>query len=250
MSSIYGDLHDSYMACSWAISQLKILQGRIQEWHDRPAYLIEEELRPDLGKKVFKLRTDQRIDDSLINAEVGAIINSLRSSLDLLASALAVRNGKKPSDKYRFRVYVSYDAFSAPAEVEKRKKWLSPAQIMVLESLKPYKGGDDELFALHHLDIARKHERLVRVSMAPYLFAVNQTLRDQGFEWADPLPGFDDGAEIGRANINADAANGKLRLELEVAFNETELIAPTPIIERLRRFYGMADGIIQKMGAA
>ena len=244
MVTMRNDLLESYAACSWAKTQPSHLERRIKAWIERPAYLIQEELRPDLGKKLFKIRIDQRRGDMLVNAEVGAIINSLRSSLDLLASALAVRNGKKPSRECHFPIYRSRDEFIKASNVRKREKWLSPRQIAIIELLKPYNGGDDELFALHHLDIARKHERLVRVEMNPYLFAVNQTLRAQGFEWAKPHPGLDDDAIIGWANI--DATNSDLRIELEVTLNETGLLPTAPIVETLRRLYGMTDGIIQR----
>ena len=63
-------------------------------------------MNPQTGKKAMVAREKEPIP-LIINAEVGAIINSLRSGLDLVAAALAARNGMAPSDKTHFPVYRS-----------------------------------------------------------------------------------------------------------------------------------------------
>jgi hypothetical protein len=40
---------------------------------------------------------------------------------------------------------------------------LPPSERKRFELLKPYKGGDNNIWALHHLDIERKHKRLLTV---------------------------------------------------------------------------------------
>jgi hypothetical protein len=44
---------------------------------------------------------------------------------------------------------------------KERKKWLSKQERAAIKKLKPYKGGDESLWLVHHLDIVRKHERLL-----------------------------------------------------------------------------------------
>jgi hypothetical protein len=237
------DLLEAYAACSWAGSQLPLLKKRIDDWIARPAYEVVEELRPEIGKKFFKLKIDRRIGDSLINAEVGVIINSLRSSLDLLASALAIRNGKRPCRDHHFPIYLSLDDFIKPKNATKRKKWLSDKQMMTIEKLKPYKGGDNELFALHHLDIARKHVRLIRFQTVPKTFILDPDAYAQGFEFATAIPGLSDGAVIGWTDI--DAVKYNFHLMIDITFDEPDILPSAPIFETLRRFYGMVDGIIQ-----
>jgi hypothetical protein len=100
----------------------------------------------------------------ILNAWAGVIINSLRSSLDLLAAALATRNGVKPSADTHFPVYGSEQDMIDPLTGVEGKKWLSKREQTAIKNLRPYKGGDDAIWPLHQLDIRRKHERLVFAS--------------------------------------------------------------------------------------
>jgi hypothetical protein len=43
----------------------------------------------------------------------------------------------------------------------------------IIESLKPYKGGNKLLYALHNLDIVRKHVRLLTVDIQPCMIKVS-----------------------------------------------------------------------------
>src|SRR5205807_7666926 len=97
-----------------------------------------------------------------------AYINTLRSSLDILATSLAARSGVcKPEDAY-FPVARSETAFNAGNyKGSKFVKGLPGAERAIIEALKPYKGGNEPLYALHQLDIMRKHRRLIEVDLIP-----------------------------------------------------------------------------------
>src|SRR5437870_5431749 len=43
----------------------------------------------------------------------------------------------------------------------KQWQWLSTSEKAIIKGLRPYKDGDDTIWPLHHLDITRKHHRLV-----------------------------------------------------------------------------------------
>src|SRR5262245_54788154 len=86
------DLLDAQAAVDWAIAQLDILSERIARWIDGRPYTVTGDKDPQSGEDVWDIREADPIP-RLINAEAGAIINSIRSSLDLLANKLAERNG-------------------------------------------------------------------------------------------------------------------------------------------------------------
>src|SRR5258708_5863718 len=81
------DLLDAQTAVDWALAQLPVLQGRIAKWADAYSTRIAVEN----GRKAYYVRVNPI--PAIINAETGAIINSIRTSLDLLANTLAGRNG-------------------------------------------------------------------------------------------------------------------------------------------------------------
>ncbi len=100
----------------------------------------------------------------LLNAEVGAMINSLRSSLDLLAAALALRNGPKPKTHTYFPISDTRRKFRDRIKVIENEKWLSKAEITEIENLRPYRGGDKLIWPLAKLDNLRKHDRLIHAT--------------------------------------------------------------------------------------
>jgi hypothetical protein len=239
------DLLEAYAAADWAISHLEGFQRRLKTWIDHPPYSLVEEPHPEMGKKLFKLRVDSPLP-ATFNAEVGAIINTIRTSLDLLASALARRNGKKPSADRHFPIYPSLYDFIDPLNVAKRKDWLSERERSLIEKLKPYRGGNDRLFALHHFDVTRKHERLIEVRIVPTAISVSPVAYAQGLEFRPVWPGFQDDAVIAWTGI--DATNSEFQMALDVTFNEGDLVANEPVGQALRDFWRLATMIIEMFG--
>jgi hypothetical protein len=157
------DLLDAQAAVDWAVTQIELLQQALIEWQQRRPYRVITER--DLKSGEYLLVAVEKIPLPLtMNAWVGAILNSLRSSLDLLAAALAARNGEKTNRYRHFPIFDSLHDMIDPLhgiDGAERKKWLSQSERSAIKSLEPYKGGDDTIWPLHELDIIRKHERLI-----------------------------------------------------------------------------------------
>ncbi len=88
----------------------------------------------------------------------------MRASLDMVAAALAKRNGIVPDRNTIFPIYNSSGVASDPSrglDSPVCKRWLPDAERAILKSLKPYRGGDSVLWPLKKLDNLFKHERLV-----------------------------------------------------------------------------------------
>ena len=176
------DLLDAQAAVDWAVAQLPMLQTRIAAW----AGSYSTRIAVEKGRKAYYVTANPV--PAIINAETGSIINSIRTSLDLLASALAGRNGHSGSRSVSFPVCRTEAEFLKPKTGGKTKiRLLSPADQAIIESLQPYRVGGALLLALHELDIMRKHQRLV---------TVQHFVRGVG---VNPLDG-----TIGRATINRD----------------------------------------------
>jgi hypothetical protein len=237
------DLDDAYAAVDWAKSQFPVLEQEIKSWNDSPAFLLVDEPRPEMGKRLFKLEINRRLP-ATINAGAGSVINSIRTALDLLAASLARRNGKSPNADRHFPIYESFMDFIDPLKVAERKKWLSPLECQIIESLHPYQGGNDLLFALHKIDITRKHDRLVQVRLVPSSISVTPDSLVQGLEFPALWQAFEHGAIIAWTNI--DAASCDFHIATEVTLHETGLIEDQPLVAALRQFAGTVDSIIQR----
>jgi hypothetical protein len=113
------DLLDAQAALCWAVAQITLLQQGFIEWQRRNPYTVVQERDPETGENIA-VAYDQPFPLTF-NAEVGAIINSLRSSLDLLAAALATHNGIKPSNRTHFPIFDSLHTMIDPLEGMKAK---------------------------------------------------------------------------------------------------------------------------------
>jgi hypothetical protein len=121
------DLLDAQASINWAVSQIPLFQIEFLTWQRGNPYRIVQEHDPDGGGD-FVVAYQQTPLPRTLNAWVGAIINSLRSSLDLLTAAPAMRNRKKPSSKTHFPIFASIQAMLDPLHGLESKKWLSQSE--------------------------------------------------------------------------------------------------------------------------
>jgi hypothetical protein len=201
--------------------------------------------------------------------EIGAYLNTLRSSLDILASVLAIRyNICAPKDAY-FPIPKSKAAFGAPASKSKSARFvagLPPAERgYIIEQLKSYKGGNEDLWSLHQLDIMRKHRRLLTVIAGPEFFSVEGVGIHKYF--TPPATGFmrADNAferevtagivavlrEWGRRAVvlglmAKDAPPYGMKFGPYVAFDETAITGRKRVIRALHDFAALATTIIKR----
>lgn len=155
------DLQDAFAAVKWAETQIAGLKERFITWQRRNPF--EVVVQPDPGQSQSHLLVAyQRLPlDSLIQPDVGAIINSTRTALDLLMSALLKRNGATPNQDANFPIRKMKSDFLSRVAMFESNGWLSRTEAAAIKRTKAYEGGDHFLYPLHKLDILRKHERLL-----------------------------------------------------------------------------------------
>jgi hypothetical protein len=97
-------------------------------------------------------------------AIAGDVLHNLRSSLDHVIYHLAlVRNPKTSREDLRdisFPISKDFHAYKSGA-CRKVKRLVEPRAIQFIDTLKPYKGGNDALWRLHELNNIDKHRRLI-----------------------------------------------------------------------------------------
>lgn len=214
-----GDLLDAQAAIEWGETELPLLIQKFHAWKEANtgvAYLYTEP-----GKKVAIFRQEERLP-SIINAGVGSIINSFRTALDLLAAALAARNGKSPSRDTHFPIFACIHDFIDPLNGIESKKWFAEPEICVLKSLQPYDGGHRLLWPLHQLDIIRKHERLLTMGADPSRIIMVGTGVRPEFLFSGPQPVKD---KTHLFELPADAAEPETSIDIQILFEERNLPA-------------------------
>jgi len=239
-----SDLLDAQAAIDWAVAQLPALQGRVESWGKGPRYRLVMEPHPEIGKKLIKL-ADVKALDPIVNAEVGAIINSIRSSLDILITSVALRHGYTNTKHTYFPIAASRDDFiNGDYKGHKAIQALPKKERTIIENLEPWRGGNQNLVALHDLDITRKHQRLIDVRISPWAIAATPAEFKAGLEFVPVWPGLKNEALIGSIGINAPDCDPHLSLRVE--FNETGPIANKPLLAALCDFASLANAIIRR----
>jgi hypothetical protein len=242
---VRADLLDAQACVDWALSQLPLLRERIETWRNDAPYRLVEEPHPETGQKLIKL-SDVKPIPAIINAEVGSIINSLRSSLDVLVSILAARNGCLGSRDTEFPICPSEDKFFHGKNAGRKKiKQLSQTDQDIIKSLKPWKNGNGHLYALHMLDNTRKHRRLVNFARRPTLTKLWPWGRSGGLEFPPPdqWKGFQDDAVL--AWIGIEVTNYQIEFTLDISIDELDLGMVGPDIDmKLNDFVQLAQSII------
>ena len=237
-----SDLAGAYAAVDWAISQIEILEQRINQWIKSRPYSTITEPDGDSAYDIIMARSQGKPLPLVINAEAGAIINMIRSSLDILAVTLAERNGHiTPKDVYFPIASCVLDFIDPTHGAIKKIARLSDADRRAIEKLKPYEGGDDMLFSLHQLDIIRKHRKLVGTVMRP-----NVSVGWWGGEALEPKMLYrgelKDGTPLWRVARNSHAT---AQLRILVCFTETSYAIWRPVIWALQDFANRATEIIK-----
>jgi len=161
------DLEDALVPVKWAEAQIPILQGRLLAWQRGYPYKIVAERDPDRGDRELLVAYLEKPLDPLIVGDVGAMVNSIRTGLNLMMAAVVARHGIVPIRAPDFPIAETPAKFLATVESLENKKWISPLEAKVIKRTKAYSGGDGMLFHISKLDNLRKHQRLLTVEPIP-----------------------------------------------------------------------------------
>ena len=79
-----ADLEDALVPVKWAQAHMPVLQERFLAWQRTYPYKIVAEPDPNRGDRELLVAYLEKPLDPLIVGDVGAIINSVRTGLDLM----------------------------------------------------------------------------------------------------------------------------------------------------------------------
>ncbi len=242
-----ADLLAAKASVDWAVSNFPSLQERLDAWLDNNVYVEFVDHEPDGPDYVVVAREKEPLPLSF-SVEVGAYINAIRSSLDVLAVALAARHGVSGKDLYDIYFPIVRDEATflrGGYKGHKLIKAIPPKEAAKIETLKPYQGGNNLLWALHDLDITRKHMRLLDVSRNSGVFNIWAFgLNDH---WKAVASGFVDGPDESVFGFWSKSApqQPEVRYTPYIALNEFGPLGRQPTVRALNNLAGLADSIIR-----
>jgi hypothetical protein len=234
------DLLHAQASIDWSVAQLPSFQSRLNAWLDLniEAGIIDfDQNSPDW----FVVAIEKAPLPLEFLVEAGVYINAIRSALDILATSLANRFSlANPKDVY-FPIAVSETIFRSRGYKGSDFVQALPArERSILEALKPYQGGNAVLWALHQLDIMRKHRRLLSIVYFP------ASIRFRGIAdfrpTAKPVP-IDDKTILGF--VRKSAINYDMQISADIAFDEACVGPQKPLVPVLNELARYASGIIK-----
>ena len=144
-----------------AKGHVRELSNQIVDYLKSKPFKVVVEQDKESNNHLWTLRVKHDIP-CLYAAIIGDVIHNLRASLDLLATELVAAAGKNADN-----VYFPFGNDEAGLDEMIKKRHIDRAGEKVVEivkSLKPFKGGNILLRALHDLDITDKHKSLIPVA--------------------------------------------------------------------------------------
>ena len=157
----------------WANKRFRELDRLIRDFASNAQPVVIER-DGKTGELLYLLARDPVISPA-IPLLAGDLMQNLRTALDYLAYALVIANGGKPYSGTYFPISKNApgsegydDAFAG------KVRGMSKDAIRLIESLKPYKGGDPYLWPIHELNRREKHRLLFTVGAYVYNFHASQ----------------------------------------------------------------------------
>lgn len=237
-------LESSRIKVDRAKSHIGDLNKQISTYIRRKPFRVVVEQDPDSPNHVWTLRVNKDVPKDF-SAYIGDVVHNLRAALDLMATELVERAGGDPAD-----VYFPFAGDADGLEEMIKKRHIDRAGedvVKIVRSLKPYKGGNALLRAIHDLDIADKHQSLIPVAHytgVPYLRLRN----DQGGGLTMINTRFGpvrDGMKLIRM---PPAGNVKLGQQFtptfHITFDEGQPLGGEPVLQALHKLAETADSIL------
>jgi hypothetical protein len=212
-----------------ANEHLKALDQSVKGFLRRNPYELAVQFEPEEGADIVvvwaRVRESPPLEWSLV---IGDIVHNLRSAHDHLAYQLVVVNGKKPTVRTAFPIriedpYTSKDP-RALKGWERMTRGMHARDIVRLEELQPYQGGDDRrrssLYVLNRLSNWDKHNELNFTGHSLEHSNINIDIRDYESELLEDnsFGLFEHGAVVARYRLIPTGPDPQVNVQAQFAF--------------------------------
>lgn len=216
----------------------------------QPMALVVEKWKadPGLGTYAWVVRIRETVPAAFAPI-VGDAIHNIRASLDLLASDLLRESGVDLS-----KVYFPFadSEFQLPARIKSRGfHKAGDAAVDLVKKLRPYKGGNIALCAVHNLDIRDKHQSLllvahgVKLDLSGLSNQADSQTREKLANWSTRISV--DGQEVVIMPGSWSPPLGtKIKATYLFGLDEPHPIGGTEIIATLNQLADICEGVIEE----
>jgi hypothetical protein len=231
-----------------AKEQISNLKSGIDAFFNSGAYAVIEECDLQTRERVCRLRVYRPIPCRFA-VIVGEIFHDLRSSLDQLICHLIRANGEQITNDSAFPFSKSREGFESGRAI--KIKGAATDVDRIVQEIKPYPGGNDALFKLHHASNSEKHRLPTLVGTAylhrsydptvgtdaePMIWVVTGKKGDQ---LKFPL---EDGDEMYRTPAQIEY---EYNFTFLIAFSQQEVFECEPLIQTLFQLASLTEDTLK-----
>jgi hypothetical protein len=183
----WGELLAKY---DWAKKHFDNFEASLEVFKKTSPCGVRREQDPQSGEIVFYALSVPSIPPELLLI-AGDAIHNLRSTLDHLAWKLVEANGSTPTEATSLPIFDTPEKYKTG--VARKVKGMGQRAIEKIDRLNPYKGGNNELWTLHKLDIVDKHRLILTMATARFAESATPSERERlADEWValrvSPVP--------------------------------------------------------------
>jgi hypothetical protein len=240
-----NDLSDALAALTWARDQTADFENRVNKWLHEHRRIEVVEAGGDAEYDMVVAGTTEEVPRAF-SVELGAYLNTLRSSLDILASTLAVRAGQTDQSVAAFPFANTAADFGK--ETGRARVFLNSlpdAERDIIEGFKPYGDGDPALWALHRLDIMRKHRRLLGVEIKSRMLQFSNTgMKNGEIKTLMHWDVYDATGQVVAMIKKGAATRYEFDIVLHLRFDEEGEFGSAPVFHLMQMMINKVDDII------
>jgi hypothetical protein len=221
-------------------------------------YPIRSEDDLNTRKRTYYLLSVRDIPLEVV-AVVGDVLHNLRSALDHLAYQLVVTAGNKPDRRTAFPIADSAKKYVS-STFRRKVKGMRQDAIDRIDTIKPYKGGNDVLWRLDELNNIDKHRLLITACSVNTARSMTPSERGELisiFEGSHPGESLPHSRNILKGVVPVPLKAGdklwtvseselekNVQFHFDIAFNEPQVIECKPIIETLHKMADLVGRIV------
>jgi hypothetical protein len=239
--------HGSKLKIERANQHILELNAALNEFGGTDFYSLRVEEDPHTSNRVLKFGITKPLPER-VPLMIGDALHNLRTALDFIASEL-VRRANGPMKYIKFPVRETREEVEGALRHGEIRVTHPSVIAAILDEVKPYKGGNDALCALHDLDIADKHLLLIPVVSVAALKHVNAKVGSNVFEDCTFTV-------VGGRDSNILAMPKEFEIQCQgqpaftIVFGEGQPLEGQPVVPALHQLAQLASGIVQTIEKA
>jgi hypothetical protein len=233
------------------------LQTEIKTYFDSHPYEVGTKTDSQSQRLIYYVAKADKVPQKLALL-TGDVIQNLRSSLDHLAYLLYTMGPGNGTQGNHIYFPIAQDRATYEKEKHRKTAGMSQAAMNLIDSVKPYKSGNDLLWKIHELNRIDKHRLLVTVGssyrsmdIGAHIHAmmikefpdIEIPIKPIFFKPADTLFPLKVGAELFVDEPNAQPIPD-MQFRFDVVLNEPGIVEGEYLVDVVHSMVGVVDGLV------